>query len=232
MDGMLKKTSLLVGLGFASWFLGGCQSTNSENVKTPGMAATFRITDDGSGSAAAHAQLKIGSTFIDLSGGDALYCDNVKMGKSEGLLNEINYDATVARLVPGQSYVFEFLRPATSESHLSFAIAPDPVVISVPSNGASVSSRLPVSVAWTTSAMGSISIRVTGSGVHNRLYAVGADRGTFAIAANELVCEDNLTACSGLLTVTRTVVGSGDPDFESAEVESITSSSVDIRIQM
>ena len=232
MDSMTKKASLFVRLGFAALFLGGCQSTNSENVKTPGIAATFRITDDYSGGAAAHAQLKIGSTYVDLSGGDALYCDNVKLGKSEGLLNEINYDTTVPRLIPGESYVFEFLRPTTAESHLSYAIAPDPVVISVPSNGASVSSKLPVSVAWKTSAMGSISLSVTGASVHNRFYAVGADRGTFAIAANELVCEDGQPACSGLLTVIRTVVGSGDPDFQSADVESITSASVDIGIQM
>ena len=231
MMDMVTRIGLLLCLAAVWPVLGGCQSTNSENVKTPGMAATFRTTDDIIGTVAAHAELKIGSTYIDLSGGDALYCDNVKLGKSEGLLSEIDYDATVARLAPGQSYVFEFRRPSTSESHLSYAIAPDPVVIAAPSNGAIVRSTAPLSVAWTTAAMGGIGITVTGSGVHNRSYGVAADHGTYTIPANDLVCEENLVACSGVLTVTRTVVGAGDPDFESANVQSITSASVAIQIE-
>ena len=231
MVSMPTRIGLLVALAFAAPVLGGCQSTNSENVKTPGMAATFRATDDTIGTVAAHAQLKIGSTYIDLSGGDAIFCDNVKLGKSEGAFNEIDYEATIARLAPGQSYVFEFRRPATSESHLSYVIAPDPVVIAAPGNGSIVSSKAPLSVAWTAAAMGGISISVTGSGVRGRSYSVGSDQGSYTIPANDLVCGDNLVACSGVLTVTRTVVGSGDPDFESADVKSITSANVDIQVQ-
>jgi len=230
MIDMATRTGWLVCLCAAAPL--ACQSTNSENVKTPGIAATFRTTDDSSGTVAAHAQLRVGSTYIDLSGGDALFCDNVKLGKSEGLLNEINYDAAVARLTPGASYVFEFRRPASSESRLSYAIAPDPVVIAAPGNGGMVSSQAPLPVAWTPAAMGGISISVTGSGVQNRSYAVGPDHGTYTIPANALLCENNLGPCSGVLTVTRTVVGSGDPAFESVDVESMTSASVNLQIQM
>jgi hypothetical protein len=201
-------------------------------VKPPGIAASFRVTDQLSGPVAAHAELKIGSTYIDLSGGDTLSCDGIKLGKHEGLLNEVLYDGSVTRRQPGDSYVFEFRRPDFAESHLSYAVAPDPVVISVPGNGAVVSAKSPISVAWTTAAQGSIGISVTGSGVHNRSYGVGADRGTYSIPANDLACEDNLTSCSALLTVTRTVIGLGDTDFESAEVKSITDASLDLRLQM
>ena len=225
----MTKTSLLSA---ATLLLLGCQSANSENVKTPGIAASFRTTDAASGNVAAHAQMKIGSTYIDLSGGDALYCDGVKLGKSEGLLNEINYDATVVRRAPGDLYVFDFQRPATGEDHQSYAIAPEPVVISAPSNGAAVNSKTALVVTWASATQGGINISVTGSGVNSRAYSVGADRGTYTIAANELVCRDNLTACAGAVTVTRTVVGSGDPDFESASVQSITDASVDIQIRM
>jgi hypothetical protein len=210
----------------------GCQSANSENVKTPGIAASFRVTDALSGGVAAHVELKIGSTYIDLSGGDALFCDGVKLGKSEGLLNEVLYDATVSRRTPGDSYVFEFRRPDPPEDHLSYAFSPEPVVISVPSNGAVISSKSATSVAWATAAQGSIGISVTGSGVHNKYYGVGADRGTFTIPQNDLICEENLTSCSVLLTITRTVVGTGDPDFESAQVESVTNASIDLQLKM
>lgn len=209
-----------------------CQSANSENVKTPGIAASFRMTDSLSGAVAAHAELMIGSTYIDLSGGDSLSCDGIKLGKHEGLLNDILYDANVPRRQPGDSYAFEFRRPDFGETHLSYAVAPDPVVISAPSNGASVSAKSSISVAWATAAQGSISISVSGSGVQNRAYGVGADRGTYTIMPNDLACEDRLTSCSALLTVTRSVIGMGDPDFESAKVESITQASIDLRLQM
>jgi len=229
---MTSKTSLLVGVAAGIALVGGCQSTNSENVKTAGIAAAFRTTDALSGNVAAHAQFKIGSSYIDLSGGDALYCDGVKLGKSEGAFNEINYDATVARRAPGDLYVFEFVRPNTGEDHASYAIAPQPVVITAPSNGTTALSSAPLVVSWAAATQGGISISVTGSGVNSRLYSVSADGGTYTIAANDLRCADNLTACNGALTVTRTVVGSGDPDFESASVESISSASLDIQIKM
>lgn len=228
----MTKLAYLVPTWLFTMALVGCQSANSENVRTPGIAANFRVTDQNSGTVAAHVELKIGSTYIDLSGGDTLSCDGVKLGKREGLLNEVLYDASVPRRQPGDRYVFEFRRPDFAESHSSYAVAPDPVVISAPGNGAIVSSKSAVSVAWTAAVQGSIGISVTGSGVHNQSYGVGADRGTYAIPANDLVCEDKLAACSALLTVTRTVIGIGDSDFESAEVKSITEASIDLRLQM
>jgi hypothetical protein len=229
---MTLKTSLLVGVAAGVALVGGCQSTNSENVKTAGMAATFRTTDALSGNVAAHAQFKIGSSYIDLSGGDALYCDGIKLGKSEGAFNEINYDATVPRRTPGDVYVFEFVRPATGEDHASYAIAPEPVVITAPSNGTLATSAVPLVVRWAVATQGGISISVTGPDVTTHRYSVGTALGTFTIPGGDLACAANLTACTRTLTVTRTVVGSGDPDFESASVESITASSVDIQIQM
>jgi hypothetical protein len=212
--------------------LSACKSTNSENVRTPGIAVDYRVTDNQFGTVSASAVMKIGSTYIDLSGGDALYCEGVKMGKAEGGLREVMYAANLNRLVPGDSYEFQLYRPATRETHFSYAIAPEPVVITAPSSGESVSSRLPLSVVWTAAAQGNMSVHVTGSSVRSQSNNVGLDRGSYTIPANTLVCEDNLIWCAGTLTVTRTIVGVGDPDFESATVESITEARVDIQIQM
>jgi hypothetical protein len=227
----MKNESITALLAFAT-FIAACQSANSENIKTPGIAASFRITDNKSGTAAAHAELKIGSTYIDLSGGDALLCNGIKLAKSEGVLNEIRYDATVARLSPGGSYEFDFNRPSSGESHASYAVAPEPVLITAPANGTLVSAKAPLSVSWQAAAQGSIGISMVGSGVHTRTYGVGVDAGTYTIPAGDLACEQSYKTCSAALTITRTVIGTGDPDFQSAGVQSITDASIDITIQM
>ena len=220
-------------MAMTATLLAGCkQKADSGNLKTSSLAATFRITDDPSGNAAAFAQLMQGSRYLDLNNGDGLYCDNVKLAKNDELLSGIDYEGTIPRRPVGDSYIFEFRRPSTGEYLYSYAIAPTPMVITAPANATTIDPLASLQVAWEVASPSGIKIEVTGTGLKKGYSSSLADQGSFTIPAGSLLCSDELISCEATLTLSRTVMGKGDIDFQSAKVESISQASVSIKIGM
>jgi hypothetical protein len=230
---MLTRTSLLMAMAMGAALLAGCkQKVESGNLKTSSLAATFRISDDPSGNAAAFAQLMQGDRYLDLNNADGLYCDGIKLAKNDQTLSGIDYQGTVPRRPVGELYLFEFRRPSTGEYLYSYAIAPNPMVITAPTNATTIDPLAPLQLTWDVASPSGIRIEVTGTGMKKGYSSSVADQGSFTIPANSLLCSDELMSCEATLTLSRTVMGNGDTRFQSCKVESISQASVSIKVQM
>lgn len=62
----------------------GCTSATSTDVKTSGISADYGVTTfEGTTQASVRATFTIGSTYLDLQGGDAAYCDGVALSATQ-----------------------------------------------------------------------------------------------------------------------------------------------------
>lgn len=121
---MKTNTLLLIS---ALFLLVGCAKTNSENIKTAGIYATYRIEGNNQNSATCTVQFQVGGatgTFLNLTSGDSVTCDGQSMNRSE-IAGIITYSASVAYLV-GKTYNVNFSRPDEG-AYISSVVMPSEI---------------------------------------------------------------------------------------------------------
>jgi hypothetical protein len=126
-----------------------CSQEDSAYVQTEGINARFEVIADTNNNTICKAVFRVGNggiggTYLELSGGDAVYCNGNKMYKRE-FLGAIEYRANVNYL-PGMDYVFEFRRP--EETHYANVRMPSAPVITSPSNYQYLAKNQMVQIRW------------------------------------------------------------------------------------
>jgi hypothetical protein len=149
-EGVALKTNILLLISALFLFV-GCAKTNSDNVKTSGIYATYRVVGNNQNSATCTVQFQVGGatgTFLNLSSGDTVTCDGQSMVRSE-IAGIITYSASVAYQA-GKAYNVDFSRP-NEGTYTSTVVLPSEINgISVAQNS-SFQKGTAITPTWTAS---------------------------------------------------------------------------------
>ena len=135
----LRRISVVVCLGA----IGGCSSTDSENVTTQGIAADIDVVADGSGTTVVSAQLEVGSggigrTGLELSAGDTLTATangiQRPMTESSSVLGQFTYSANFGFDDGGTLFTVAFNRMNGISAPNSNVALPDGFLVQSPTS--------------------------------------------------------------------------------------------------
>lgn len=125
----------------------GCTSATSTDVKTSGISADYGVTTfEGTTQASVRATFTIGSTYLDLQGGDAAYCDGVALNREKNVLGQIEYTGSLPRKAVGQTYTFELRR--SGETLRSTVNQPASFTVAAPTQGQDLKVGTSATVRW------------------------------------------------------------------------------------
>lgn len=125
----------------------GCTSATSTDVKTSGISADYGVTTfEGTTQASVRATFTIGSTYLDLQGGDAAYCDGVVLNREKNVLGQITYTGALPRKAVGQTYTFELRR--SGETLRSTVTQPASIAVAAPTQGQDLKVGASATVRW------------------------------------------------------------------------------------
>lgn len=217
-----------------------CSSTDSSDVKTHGMHATYTAVSDGSGTRA-EAVLKVGGAasndFVKLSSGDTL---TVTAGSETSPLTETHfgelysYVADLQADAAGTVFTFNFDRTDDEDAPASSATMPTAFNVTAPAAATVVSRAGALTITWDNSATADqMSVDVKGDCILDFHKSVTGDPGTFTINAGDLRTPDNKQneSCSGTVVVNRTRAGTLDAHFgEGGSVTATQMRSVSVRL--
>lgn len=136
---------------FALLFSVGCSKTASDNVKTSGFYATYRITGNNQNSATCTATFQVGGptgTYLDLSSTDSITCDGQSMNRSE-FAGIVTYSANVSYVV-GKTYNIVLSRAGEGD-YISSAVLPEAIIGYSPSGTPSYQKANAINISWTPS---------------------------------------------------------------------------------
>lgn len=145
---------------FVLLFSVGCSKTASDNVKTSGFYATYRITGNNQNSATCTATFQVGGptgTYLDLSSTDSITCDGQSMNRSE-FAGIVSYSANVTYVV-GKTYDIVLSRAGEGD-YISSAVLPEAISGYSPSGAPSYQKGSPINISWTPSSSNSDNIYV------------------------------------------------------------------------
>lgn len=217
-----------------------CESTDSEDVKTSGMYATFTAISDGSGTRA-EAVLKVGgatsNTFVKLSSGDTL---SVKAASESLTLTETHFGELYSYVgdltadAPGTEFTFVFDRTSDEDAPSSKATMPAAFNITAPAASTVIKRSESNTITWDSSgSSNAMTVEVKGGCIIDYRQAVTGDPGTFTLNAGALKTPQNkeTESCSGTIVVTRASAGTLDPAFgEGGSVTASQQRTVEVRI--
>lgn len=136
-------------------FAMGCAKTLSDNIKTDGFYASYKISGNNAGTAVCTASLQVGGvtgTYIDLVNGDVVTCDGQSMSRSE-FAGIITYTASVPYVV-GKTYNVVLTR-AGEGSYTASVVLPEQIANFSPSGNPSFQKGSIINASWNTSSSGS-----------------------------------------------------------------------------
>lgn len=229
---------VLVAAGLAA--VTGCESADSEDIRTSGIYATFSAESDGS-STKAVAVLRVGgaasNTFVKLSNGDTLTVSAAGQTQAlmeVNLLQAYSYQGTFSAVNENAAYVFNFDRATdTEDAPNSNVNLPATFAISAPAAASQFSRSAPITVTWAPSGTTDrMSLEVRGDCIQTRILDVTGDPGTFTINGGTINPLAGRTAdnCSSTITVRRARTGTLDPAFtEGGSVVGIQARQVGFR---
>lgn len=125
----------------------GCAMTASSNVKSQAIYAINTVTQ-ANGQTTCVATLHVGGetgTYIDLDGGDQIYCNGAKMNRRSNIANQVWYEVNVAYL-PGSTYRIRLDR--SNESMSSEIKLPSEIMGAQIEGGITHSIGQPVRITW------------------------------------------------------------------------------------
>lgn len=134
-----------------SIYMLSCSKTESSNIKTSGLYASYQIVGNNQNSVNCSVSFQVGGytgTYVSLENGDNVTCDGNSMIKSE-LFGIITYSATVSYR-PSGSYVVTLSRPGESDYNSTVTLPTDISGYS-PSSSTVVSKGNPVTITWSLS---------------------------------------------------------------------------------
>jgi hypothetical protein len=125
-----------------------CAKTESEFVQTSGIHTQFEVIKDADGDIECRATFQVGDgvggTYLDLTGDDEVYCNGVKLRRSN-LFGIVDYRANISAN-RNNSYHFKFKRDG--ESYESITELPADVTFISPNPYERVKKDEPLSVEW------------------------------------------------------------------------------------
>lgn len=209
---------------FSLVLLSGCEKVASDNIKTSGVYADFRITDRSATEIDVHAEFRVGgansNTYLDTkNSGDRV--DAAALGVTRALsrdpqtFGEVFYTAQLPNAPEDTQVTISFTREKDTSAPNSNVSLPSPfTAISTSSTTASRASDA-LTIGWQPSGTAdSISVRVSGTCFDAHDTSVVGDPGTLALPLRTLKSSDQTPAtCVATVTVLRERAGQVDPAY-------------------
>ncbi|MCB0341444.1 MAG: hypothetical protein H6626_13825 [Pseudobdellovibrionaceae bacterium] len=222
----MRFSILSIVLFFSSATLFGCSNTDSENVKTKGIYASFDVSAS-NGAATAIAKFQVGGptgSFLDLSSGDSITVNGLVLTRQE-LLGIIEYRKSVP-YSEGGIYTFVFSRE-DEEPYTSTVTLTEAVTISSPTAGANATKGQSLSVQWNAGADASDSISVSLSKQGDDETGYSSSSLVSTASSHTIPASDTLTVNGGNIPATVSVFRERDGQMAEGLDGSIQSSQYD-----
>jgi len=230
----MKRVILLV-MGFiALILLAGCSSTPSENVKTSGIYAIFTIENKyGENTVKAKATLQVGGmtgSFLKLSEGDELYCDDQKLSEKTTVIGSVEYIATLPKKNAGEKYVFKFKRK--DEEYIIEVPQLKDVHITAPKQSESFKISEDIKVTWEPKSTEEMDLTIDGDCIDPHTKIFQTDNGEYIITGNTLKFDQlsDSKKCTANIIVRRYTSTGVPKGFAGGSAFSYSISEVDIQI--
>lgn len=234
--------------------ISGCGgSAESEDIRTPGIHAEFKVTANGNGSTNVSADLEVGSggilgaTDLSLSGNDTLSAtsDTVTkpLDKETDFLGEITYETTFSGDAEGTQFVIAFEREGDTSAPNSYVSLPEPLVVNSPVTDDRFDFDEDITLTWEAS-FNSDELRVQtqsecpiagGSSFSGSSFTT-VDDGSFTISALEALGSahddsPSQSICEVKIIIRRVNIGHLDPNFgEGGSIEGVQKRTIEISV--
>lgn len=195
----------------SSLFLFSCAKTNSDNIKTSGIRATFSVVGNNQNSVTCTASFQVGEgvggTYLDLDANDSITCNGNSMSKTDFVT--VSYSATVPYQVGG-TYTLVFTR-AGEGSYTSTVTLPEAISNYSPNTAQTLQKGSPLNISWTPSSNAtddSFSAYLSLSGVSELLTDSPPEQGALGFGSAETTPSPSNTGnITGTLEYSRSRTG-------------------------
>ena len=170
---LIMKSLLKPLLVFPLLILSACESVDSDDVRTSGLFASYKVEAHGGGNTRIRARFRVGGPFsntnLKLKGGDQLVVSangsSVVMRKDSEFLGGTEYKANFVFDTENTEFVIAFNRSTGTSAPNSYVNMPAPVNFTSPVAGQTFSRSSMIEIAWTPVSNNMSSIRVHSLGV-------------------------------------------------------------------
>lgn len=244
-----KKINKNIFLGVISgfiFFLMGCESADSSNIKTKGIYAKMKAIANENGTTDISVQLTTGehsNTVIELSNGDELSAiaggSSKVLNKHTHFIGDITYETSFdIGIESGTEFQVLFTRTEDRSAQNSFAYLPEPFTIESPMPGEIYNSNDSVTLVWNPVSTIEKNLRVDvhsvcGDIASSRSIFISDSVGTKTYRASELIPEESQpgTNCEVNLKLQRQGRGSVDSNFDGGDFQVYQNRSVVLTIK-
>jgi len=250
------QTSIKLFLILTPFILGACESVDSDDIRTSGVYADFKIASTGSGTSRIRARLGVGgvlsNTDLELEDGDQLIVitdtESGTMREDKEFFGGTEYKYTAATSDENTLFRINFNRPSGVSAPNSSVSLPAPVTFTAPTTGSVFQRSDTINISWTP-----VSVNMTNINVKAGLYQCNVstteigrisksfnyrsatDFGGTSVNASNLFSTEALAheslVCDITLTVTRIMTGVIDPAYEGGSILATQSDEVVIRVE-
>lgn len=246
----MKKTTTLIGLGVTMLLINSCSgTTDSDNIKTKGIYADYKLEILDNGKTSIKTSLKSGGangSYLDLTTGDTLSVE--VNGNSESLerrdsiiLDDITYERDIMTDVADTEVVISFKRTNPIQELKSSVKLPSKVEILTPKADDTILSTDKLHISWTPSSDTNIDIKIdtkcdTPEKDTKSFYDSStnlADDGNYDYSLSSIYPGDfsKYSNCTTTLKLTRYKKGTIDSDFDGGEIVASYSKSIKLDIR-
>jgi len=218
-----------VVFGFAAVVAGCCgmcaETTQSENIRTEGMAADMQVASRGDGKTHVDVTLRVGGPLSNLhpqiTGGDQLEVtngiDTIPLSFGTHLLARPSYHGVLPGDSGGQTVQLRFVRARDKSALGTKIIMPPGFAITSPRAGETYSpARSALAVRWGPAGPGSVEWSVRGGCITDQRGVIAADTGALDVALAAAPPPDGgppPSRCDVTVKLERTARGVVDPAF-------------------
>jgi hypothetical protein len=217
---MPRSTAFLAGIATLAALLAspGCTIAASTDVKSSGISAFYDVQSLQSTAdrVSVTASFKVGSTVLDLIGGDTVSCDGVTLTRNKDALGNIEYRGSVPKKGVGERYAFEFKR--SGESFVSTVGQPDTIAPIAPAVGSDVLRTTRFEVQW-DKATPRTTVSVSEPGCVSSAGIDGSNKTSVAFEPNSLTFSGSPISCpKAQIAISRSVAGVGSEGLKSVDI--------------
>jgi len=249
---MLLKPLIIITL----FVLAACESVDSDDVRTSGVYADFKIATTDNGTSRIRARLGVGgvlsNTDLELENGDQLRVftdtESGAMREDKEFFGGTEYKYTASTSAESTLFRIDFNRPTGVSAPNSSVSLPAPVTFTAPTTGTVFQRSDTINISWTPVSVNMTRLDVKASTYHCNIpdteigrvsksfsYRSATDFGATSVTASDLFSTEALAhtslVCDLTLTVTRTMSGIVDPAYDGGSIRATQSDEVVIRVK-
>ncbi|MGM0595509.1 MAG: hypothetical protein ACQES9_00565 [Myxococcota bacterium] len=221
----------IITIIFSINFIGACSTTESENVKTSGIWAHYRIVENTDGEIYGYAVLRVGGntgTMVDLVGDDTVECNGVKLTEYVEPITNYRWNRAQVSEDPDNLYDFTFYR--VDEEVTTTLELPAPPFIETLS-ATELYDGDDLTIGWDNSSPGDyVDISLTGVCINDVNQISLEDDGEYTFSNITMMDTTQETDCDVNIKISRIYEQDINSAFQGGQAEGISKDASSVRI--